>query len=181
MNTTPSILVADDEASMRKNLVELLQEEGYDVLEAADGGEAVALVRSTKPALVLLDINLPVLDGLSALRIIKQEQPETVVIVFTAYGTSERTIDAIKSGAYDYIEKPFELEDFLQVIRSALEYRERAGVMLRSRGARQEPAFREETIVGGSATMQEIFKLVGGSHRPIPRSSSRERAAPEKK
>ena len=163
MNTPRTILVADDELSMRQNLVELLNEEGYVIFEAADGQEALDLTLQHHPDIVLLDINLPHLDGLAVLRTIKKELPDTVVIVFTAYGTSERAIEAMKAGAHDYLEKPFDLDEFLLIIRRSFQYRELLGELrhLRSRvGSAGTPPV-NETIVGNSGKMQEIFKLIG--------------------
>lgn len=163
MNVRRSILVADDEPAMRQNLIELLSDEGYSILEAADGQAAFALTVQHHPDIVLLDINLPQMDGLAALRSIKKELPDTVVIVFTAYGTSERAIEAMKAGAYDYLEKPFDIDEFLLIIRRSLQYRELLGEVrqLRSQVSASTGAAGIETIVGNSGKMQEIFKLIG--------------------
>jgi DNA-binding NtrC family response regulator len=163
MNARRTILVADDELSMRQNLVELLGEEGYVIIEAADGQEALAITLRHHPDIVLLDINLPHLDGLTVLRTIKKELPDTVVIVFTAYGTSERAIEAMKAGAHDYLEKPFDLDEFLLIIRRSFQYRELLGEVrhLRSRVGIIGPSPVNEAIVGNSGKMQEIFKLIG--------------------
>ncbi len=158
-----TILIADDEPSMRKSLLELLREEGYTMLEAADGETAVALTRNHRPAVVLMDINLPGLDGLAALREIKRSIPDTVVIVFTAYGTSERAIEAMKAGAYDYLEKPFELDEFLLIIRRSLQYHDLLGEVrqLRSQVTQKNQEAPDKSIIGSSGQMQEIFKLIG--------------------
>ncbi len=163
MNTHRTILVADDEVAMRQNLVELLEEEGFILLEAGDGVTAVTLTASRRPDLVLLDINLPEMDGLSALQEIKKQNPDTVVIVFTAYGTSERAIEAMKAGAYDYLEKPFDLDEFLLIVRRSLHYRELLGEVqhLRSQVSRQDQTAVHTSIVGTSSKMQEIFKQIG--------------------
>ncbi len=163
MNARRTILVADDELAMRQNLVELLTEEGYELLEAADGKEALELTVARHPDIVLLDINLPQMDGLTALRAIKRDLPDTVVIVFTAYGTGERAIEAMKAGAYDYLEKPFDLDEFLLLLRRSLQYRELLGEVrtLRSQISAAAPAAVSESMVGNSGTMQEIFKLIG--------------------
>ncbi len=163
MNSSRTILVADDEQSMRQNLVELLQEEGFRLLEAADGKAAVTLTLSHRPDLVLLDINLPEMDGLAALEAIKKEIPDTVVIVFTAYGTSERAIEAMKAGAYDYLEKPFDLDEFLLIVRRSLQYRELLGELhhLRAQVTRHDQNAVNASIIGTSGKMQEIFKQIG--------------------
>jgi len=163
MSARQTILVADDESSMRQNLKELLDEEGFALIEAADGKAAVEQTRLCKPDLVLLDINLPEMDGLAALRTIKSELPETVVIVFTAYGTSERAIEAMKAGAYDYLEKPFDLDEFLLIVRRSLHYRALLGEVrhLRNQISRQNQSAVSASIVGTSGKMQEIFKHIG--------------------
>lgn len=163
MNSSRTILIADDEQSMRQNLVELLQEEGFKLLEAADGKAAVTLTLSQRPDLVLLDINLPEMDGLAALEAIKKAIPDTVVIVFTAYGTSERAIEAMKAGAYDYLEKPFDLDEFLLIIRRSLQYRELLGELhhLRVQVTRHDQNAVNASIIGTSGKMQEIFKQIG--------------------
>ena len=100
------ILIVDDEASMRKNIIDLLSAKGFKISEADNGEDALDQIRVNQFDLILLDINLPGIDGLSALNEIKKDNPDLPVIIFTAYGTSERAIEAMKSGAYDYIEKP---------------------------------------------------------------------------
>jgi DNA-binding NtrC family response regulator len=163
MKERRTILIADDEASMRSNLSELLTEEGYALLEASDGVTAVEQARSCHPDVVLLDINLPRLDGLAALEQIRKEIPEAVVIVFTAYGTSERAIQAMKAGAYDYIEKPFDLDEFLLIVRRSLQYRDliREVRHLRSQIAERRQPRGDDSIIGSGGRMQEIFKLIG--------------------
>jgi two-component system response regulator AtoC len=159
-----TILIVDDEASMRKNVTELLADEGFAFLEASDGADAVEAVRRSRPDVVLMDINLPKLDGLSALREIRRLAPEVVVIVFTAFGTSERAIEAMKAGAYDYIEKPFDLDEFLLIVRRAIQYRDLLGEVthLRTQIARTTHSPRPDyEIVGTSQKMQELFKLIG--------------------
>jgi DNA-binding NtrC family response regulator len=163
MKEQRTILIADDEASMRSNLSELLTEEGYALLEATDGVAAVEQARSCHPDVVLLDINLPRLDGLAALKEIRKAVPEAVVIVFTAYGTSERAIQAMKAGAYDYIEKPFDLDEFLLIVRRSLQYRDLIGEVkhLRSQIAERRQPGGDDSIIGSGGRMQEIFKLIG--------------------
>lgn len=159
-----TILIVDDQASMRKNVTELLADEGFAFVEAADGHEAIDAVQRARPDVVLMDINLPKLDGLSALREIRRVAPEVVVIVFTAFGTSERAIEAMKAGAYDYIEKPFDLDEFLLIVRRAVQYKDLLGEVthLRTQIARKAPVDRDNrAIVGTSPKMQELFKLIG--------------------
>jgi two-component system response regulator AtoC len=163
MKEIKSILIVDDEASMRKNISELLSEEGFSVFEAIDGEAAINEAVQRRPNLILLDINLPKTDGLSALAEIKRRQPDIPVIIFTAYGTSERAIKAMKAGAYDYIEKPFDLDEFLLTIRRALNYSDLLGEVkqLRSKVADIPPIATANDLIGSSGKMKEIFKTVG--------------------
>jgi two-component system, NtrC family, response regulator AtoC len=164
MKEKKTVLIVDDEASMRKNISDILASEGFGLLEAADGLEAIEKTKKHHPELILMDINLPKLDGISALRQIRNITPEVVVIAFTAFGTSERAIEAMKAGAYDYLEKPFELDEFLLIIRRALQYKDLLGevTQLRTQVSRASPPKRGEgEIIGTSGKMQELFKLIG--------------------
>jgi DNA-binding NtrC family response regulator len=119
----PIILVADDEAAIRTNLKLLLESEGYQVREAADGGEAARLLQDPEVALALLDLKMPVRDGMEVLRDHADRNEETPVIVLTAYGGSKAAIEAMKLGAYDYITKPFDFDEVLFSLRRALTQR----------------------------------------------------------
>src|SRR5690625_3551206 len=91
-----SILVADDEPSMRLNLSEILEAEGYSVLEAETGHQAIEHSLRYHPRVILMDIKMPQMSGLKALRILNKQVPDTPVIIFTAFGTSEHPIEAMK-------------------------------------------------------------------------------------
>jgi two-component system response regulator PilR (NtrC family) len=104
------ILVADDEQSMREFLEIMLKKEGYKVSLASNGEEVVKRIDNDLFDLVLLDIRMPKLDGISALKRIKAVAPETIVIMITAYASADTAIKAMKEGAYDYITKPFKVE-----------------------------------------------------------------------
>lgn len=163
MKNNKLILVVDDESSMRKNIVDILTGEGIKTIEAGDGQEAVAKVDEVKPDVVLLDINLPKMDGLTALREIKKSYPDLPVIMFTVYGTSERTIEAMKSGAFDYLEKPFELDELQLIIKRAIEYSELLGEVkqLRNQVSEINLLAKNDQLIGRNAKMQEIFKTIG--------------------
>jgi len=115
------ILVADDEQSMREFLDIMLKKEGYKVSLASNGEEAVKFIDNDLFDLVLLDIRMPKLDGISTLKKIKAIAPETVVIMITAYASADTAIKAMKEGAYDYITKPFKVEEIKLIINNALE------------------------------------------------------------
>jgi len=103
------ILIVDDEASIRQSLEGVLTDEGYSCALAADGADALAKLRSLRPALVLLDIWMPGMDGLETLRRIKELQPRTPVIMMSGHATISTAIKATKDGASDFIEKPLEI------------------------------------------------------------------------
>ncbi len=156
------ILIVDDEASMRKNVFDLLSTQGYSLSEAGNAEEALAQLKTEAIDTVLLDINLPGMDGLSALSEIKKISPDLPVIIFTAYGTSERAIEAMKSGAYDYLEKPFELDEFLLIVERALEFSKLVGEVKKLRhivSSREEKE--NNPIIGSSRQMKDIFKIIG--------------------
>jgi two-component system response regulator AtoC len=163
MKNNKLILIVDDEPSMRKNMADLLESENYHSIEAADGEEALTKVRTNLPDLVLLDINLPKIDGLTVLKEIIEIFPQIPVIIFTAYGTSERAIDAMKSGAFDYLEKPFELDEFVLTIKRALKHAAMIGEVhqLREQVENISTGSASDLIIGRSLAMQQIFKLIG--------------------
>ena len=115
-----TVLVADDEALIRQSLRALLAGEGFDVAQAASGTETWARFQEARPDVVLLDLVLGDADGLDLLRRIKQEAPDTKVILISAHGSIESAVAAMKLGGYDFIKKPFELEEIVAAVRNAL-------------------------------------------------------------
>jgi two-component system, NtrC family, response regulator AtoC len=157
------ILIVDDEAPMRKNISDLLSPLGYLILEAGDGETALQKFSQDKPHVAILDINIPKKDGLSVLKEIKKISADVPVIIFTAYGTSERAIEAMKLGAFDYLEKPFELDEFILIVERACEYNSLLTEVknLRSIVNKSGNQFPKDNIIGRNPRMQEIFKMVG--------------------
>lgn len=158
-----TILVADDDASIRQTLALFLEGKGYRVLLAEDGEGAVALARAEEPDLVLLDIRMPRLDGLAALRALKEEvRCACPVIMITALDDMECTIRSLQSGAYEFLTKPLDITKLEITLRRALEAqatRQRA-----QWGARREQEQRQvqlARLVGHSQAMIEIFKRIG--------------------
>jgi UDP-3-O-[3-hydroxymyristoyl] N-acetylglucosamine deacetylase len=115
-----TILVVDDEDEIRQSLRGVLTDEGFDVIEAGDGRRALELARSAKPALVILDVWLPEIDGISLLEKIKADQPALPVIIICGHANIEAAVRATRLGAADFIEKPFSLEALLASIGRAL-------------------------------------------------------------
>jgi two-component system, response regulator PdtaR len=117
--TTPTrVLVAEDDAIIRLDLREMLQEEGFEVLEAGDGAAAVELARAQRPDLILLDVKMPVMDGLTAARQLSEERIAPIVIL-TAYSQRELVEQAAQAGAMAYLIKPFQKHDLLPAIEIA--------------------------------------------------------------
>jgi len=110
------ILVVDDERSMREFLTIMLQKDGHDVASASNGKEAVDCIVQKTFDIVITDLKMPQLDGIDVLKTVKESAPETVVIMITAYASAETAVDAMKQGAYDYITKPFKIEE-IKLIR----------------------------------------------------------------
>src|SRR6476659_5066867 len=117
------ILVAADDRTIRRNLGRLLQSEGYRTTEAADGLEALASIHADPPSAVLLDLKMPGRDGLEVLRELGPALSELPVIVVTAFGGSAAAIEAMRRGAYDYLSKPFDLDEVLLTLKRALRQR----------------------------------------------------------
>ncbi len=110
------VLLVDDAAFMRMRCARLLQEEGHEVVEASNGREAVEAYQAHHPNAVLMDITMPEMDGLEALRAIKAVDPNAKVAMLTAMGQQAIVIEAIKSGARDFVVKPFERERVLAAV-----------------------------------------------------------------
>lgn len=163
MKINKSILIVDDEVSMRKNISDLLIGEGLTIIEAIDGLEAIEKARLTNPHLIILDINLPKVDGITVLNEFKKIIPDVPVIILTAYGTSERAIEAMKAGAFDYLEKPFDLEEFLLIVQRSLSYSDLIAEVrqLRSQVSAEKMPLTDAQLMGRSTKMQEIFKIIG--------------------
>src|SRR5512147_205201 len=153
------ILVADDEQSMREFLDIMLKKEGYKVSLASNGEEVSKLVENDLFDLVLLDIRMPKLDGISALKKIKANTPETVVIMITAYASADTAIKAMKEGAYDYITKPFKIEEIKLIIKNALEKKnlQKENILLKQ-VVRDRYHF--DNIIGQSPKMVTLYDLL---------------------
>src|SRR5215467_9555174 len=115
-----TILVVDDEDEIRQSLRGVLTDEGFEVIEAGDGRHALELVREAKPALVILDVWLPEIDGIALLEKIKSGDPGLPVIIICGHANIEAAVRATRLGAADFIEKPFSLEHLLDAINRAL-------------------------------------------------------------
>jgi two-component system response regulator PilR (NtrC family) len=159
MSARARILVVDDERSMQEFLELLFREEGYEVVTAGDVESALLHIEADEFDLVVTDIQLPDGSGLDVLGAVQAGAPESVVIMITAYASTETAIAAMKRGAYDYITKPFKVDEIRIVVKKALEKKllSRENARLRSELRSQK---RERSIVGNSRAMQHIFELI---------------------
>jgi len=120
--TMPRIMIVDDAAFMRMMIKENLKKVGFsDFVEAGNGEEAVTLFTETKPDLTLLDITMPIKDGLVALQEIRELDPSAKIVMCSAMGQESMVIEAVKLGALDFIVKPFKPERLLQTVKNVLE------------------------------------------------------------
>jgi two-component system response regulator PilR (NtrC family) len=153
------ILVVDDEQGMRDFLSIMLKKEGYDVVAAENGEHALKAVHAEIYDLVITDVKMPKVDGIEVLRTVKEVSPETVVIVITAFATTDTAVQAMKLGAYDYITKPFKVEEIKLIIQKALEkHHLRKENFLLRREIAARAGF--ENFVGKSVAMQKVFALI---------------------
>src|SRR6058998_1438554 len=153
------ILVIDDEPMMSDSLRRHLEEEGYAIDTAATGAEAIDLFDGGAHHLVICDLQLPDMDGLTLLRHMKDSRPTTEVIVITGYGSVQTAVEATKAGAFYFVEKPFDFEELLPLAEKALERRElisETANMLRQLSTRSEYF----NIIGSSKQMQTIYETI---------------------
>jgi DNA-binding NtrC family response regulator len=159
MNSKGRVLVVDDEEVMRDVLGTLLSREEYVVDLAATGAQALEAVRDGEPDVVLLDLMLPDMDGLEVLQGIRGREDAPAAIVLTAYPSIERAVQAVRLGAFNFIEKPFKNDNILQQVKIALEQRR-----LRTENARLKDSLQKknsfQNIVGKSGAMQQVFTLI---------------------
>jgi two-component system response regulator AtoC len=155
------ILIADDDPSIRLLLRNFLEGEGYDTSEAKSGGEVLRMLPQMNPApdLMVLDLKMPEWDGIEVMKKLGEQGIKVPVLLMTAHGTSNSAIQAIQAGAFDYITKPFELDDVLLTLRRFFEYQELAAEVKRLRDvAKPDPTDR---IIGRTPAMQEVYKTIG--------------------
>jgi len=150
------ILIVDDELNMRLVLAAMLKREGYEVSSAADGAEALSILKAGPVAAVVTDLKMPNIDGMELLDRVSADYPDVPVIIITAHGTVATAVEALKKGALDYITKPFELEEMKSVISKAIKTRNlKAGELL------AYPDDIERTgIIGASKSILNIFDAI---------------------
>lgn len=153
------ILVVDDEQSLRDVWSIMLKRAGYAVTSAMDGEEAIDLLNREIFDLVITDLRMPKIDGMEVLKAVKSVSPETVVLIITAFATADSAVEAMKQGAYDYLTKPFQVDEAQLIVRNALEKRRLTTEnMLLKREMASQSSFAQ--LVGQSEAMQKVFDVV---------------------
>lgn len=160
MEVNDRVLVADDELSVRRLLEEVVRKAGHTVYLAENGREAVEKARSLQPAVIIMDIRMPVMDGMEAFEIIRSEQPQTAVILMTAHGTVDTAVEAMKKGAFDYLVKPSNVAELRIILERAFQLRRLRQEVAALRTEVQDK-YQFGNIIGKSAVMQEVYKKVG--------------------
>ncbi|MGH7309108.1 MAG: sigma-54-dependent transcriptional regulator [Candidatus Rokuibacteriota bacterium] len=157
---SPGILIADDEESLRWVLERGLRQAGYEVTAVADGEAAIEAFEADPVDLVFLDIRMPRLDGLAVLERLRAIRPDACVVVMTAHGTMDTAIKAMQRGAYDYLAKPFDLEEVLLLTERALTASRLSQEVTRLRRGLEE--VREfSALIGRHPRMQDVYKSIG--------------------
>jgi two-component system nitrogen regulation response regulator GlnG len=152
------VLIADDEESIRWVLRRLCEEEGHANDTVATAGDALTALRNHRYDVALVDVRLPDMSGLDLLEQVRADQIDTPVIIITAQNTMANAIEATKRGAYDYLTKPFELDEVRLLVRRAIETRRLTRQLEQLRGELRD---RYELVVGKTPAMQEIYKIIG--------------------
>jgi two-component system nitrogen regulation response regulator NtrX len=152
----PTILAVDDEAAILQSLSGILSDEGFEVLSASNGYEALKIIEEESPDLVLLDIWMPGIDGIETLQEIKRTNPFLQVVIISGHGTIETAVKATKLGAYDFIEKPLSIEKVVVTINNALNFRrlEEENRFLRKK------TLEKHSITGNSPPIQALKKQI---------------------
>jgi two-component system nitrogen regulation response regulator GlnG len=160
MSLTGNILIADDEDSLRWVLEKGFRGAGYQVTAVKDGTSALREVESGPFDLILLDIRMPGIDGLSLLKQVREKRPDAQVVIMTAHGTMETAVQAMQDGAYDYLAKPFDLDAALLLAERALTARRLTQEITALRSGLKE-VWEFGALVGRHPTMQEVYKAIG--------------------
>lgn len=150
------ILIIEDETNINKILVMLLEEQGYKVFSAYDGREGLDYIQSDIFDLIITDIKMPYHNGFDILKSVKELSPDTVVIMITAFGSEEAAINALKLGAYDYINKPFKIDEIRLVVEKAIEKRRLSQEVKNLRVLAQD-RYKLRNLVGKSKSMVDLF------------------------
>lgn len=151
-----TVLIVDDELAIRETMEEILNYDGYAVLKASSGAEALKLVEKTEPDVIMLDIKMPGMDGFEVLENLKTRGVPAPVIVISGHGTLETAVEAVKNGAYDYLEKPLDRSRLLVTLNNCISHKQ----VLYDRDALRTKAGAAVPIVGESPAIREIRRFI---------------------
>jgi two-component system, NtrC family, response regulator AtoC len=156
----PSILIVDDDGVMQETLSDVLRKRGYEIFSVGSGTAALSMIKKNVIDLILLDMRLPDIDGLEVLKKIKELDTEILVIMMTAFSDVQTAVSAMKSGAYDYINKPFELEELKLLIGKGLETKSLINEVRRLH-RQQKEKYQNSHIYGVSPQIHYVKELIG--------------------
>lgn len=152
------ILVVDDDRRMRQLIEEILTENGFSVVTSGDGRDALLMLKERRSDIIITDLKMPHVDGMEILSYAKQSNPDALIVMITAYGTIESAIEAIKKGAYDYIQKPFDPDRLVLIIERAVNHLKL--IYKNKRLAEKVEGFYKDDIIGSRAAIQNIKSLI---------------------
>lgn len=152
------VLIADDELSVRRLLYEVARKAGYQPYLAENGLEALEKARELRPQVIILDLKMPVMDGMEAFSCIRSEQPDVAIILLTAHGSAETTVSSMKQGAFDFLTKPMNVAEVRSVLEQAFHNRR----LSQCATADYSADIKTDTmLIGKSAAMRAVYKAVG--------------------
>ncbi|HEY4619883.1 MAG TPA: sigma-54 dependent transcriptional regulator, partial [Nitrospirota bacterium] len=159
MYRLPEVLIIDDEPLMRISISDALKAEGYNVASAATGSEGLKAIKDTSYDVVITDLRLPEVDGVQILKTCRQISPHTKVLMITAYGSVDTAVEAMRIGAYDYITKPFSMDELILTVKRLIALRdlEDENIYLKEK---IEEKYDFSGIIGKSEKMQDIFEKI---------------------
>jgi DNA-binding NtrC family response regulator len=167
MANDTTILIADDEPNIRRVLEAMFTKQGFQVITAENGRRAISLANDTKVDVLISDLIMPDMSGVEVLKAVKQIRPECSAIMVTAYGTIKTAVEAMRLGAYDYITKPFDLDQVLKLVKRSLDDREAApafpGIPAAASHGKPQKGGKGTTLgqfVGASPAMQELYSTL---------------------
>src|SRR3954463_10087257 len=148
------VLIVDDEPNLRKILAAQLSRDGYDVMLAEDGEQGLSLLREHHIDLVITDLKMPKVDGMTLLREAIKEHPDLPIVMITAHGTVDTAVEALKLGAFDYLTKPFDKDEVRQIVAKALRTRELRGEEATATPSTPDARF---GIIGQSTGITDLY------------------------
>src|SRR5258706_3375155 len=150
------VLIVDDEPNLRKILSAQLSRDGYDVMTAEDGEQGLQTLRDHHIDLVITDLKMPKVDGMTLLREALREEPELPIVMITAHGTVDTAVEALKLGAFDYLTKPFDKDEVRQIVAKALKTRQLAC----AEASPPESTEARFGIIGNSPAILELYTVL---------------------